>query len=281
MMINQKINQRNEEFYYKTDSYLIILDSRNADMYSNGTLNSDVTFEMKFPIIVPNDCLAMTMNVHSFVCPISWYLINSTNNLLSITANSILYNISIPYGNYNINSFQTALLALLPVGFLLTFNNLNNKLTMSYTSTFSINANSTIHQIMGFLKKTVYTSSSNNIILPFTVNFSGLNSINILCENVRTSNLDSKDNLTPSSIIANISVNNASNNMIYFEKQNDFSFDVKEKTIDYLDISIQDSLGNKIDFNNQNWDLVIQVNYYREIPKDSENTFNHIIGNLN
>lgn len=281
MMINQKINQRNEEFYYKTDSYLIILDSRNADMYSNGTLNSDVTFEMKYPIIVPNDCLAMTMNVHSFVCPISWYLINSTNDLLSITANSILYNISIPYGNYNINTFQTALLALLPVGFLLTFNNLNNKLTMSYTSTFTINANSTIHQIMGFLKKTVYTSSSNNIIFPFTVNFSGLNSINILCENVRTSNLDSKDKLTPSSIIANISVNNASNNMIYFEKQNDFSFDVKEKTIDYLDISIQDSLGNKIDFNNQNWDLVIQVNYYREIPKDSENTFNHIIGNLN
>lgn len=113
--------------------------------------------------------------------------------------------------------------------------------------------------------------------MPYTCNFAGINSFNITCENIRTSNLDSHDELSTSSIIANIPVSNASNNMIFFEKRNDFEFDVKEKTIDYLDISIKDNLQNFIDFNNQHWDLVIQVNYHREALKDTDDTFNDIL----
>ena len=276
-MLNQNQKKKNDlRTYYKTDHYLVLLDSRNATTYNNGSQNSDVTFEMQYPITLPQDCLDMTMTVYSFVCPVSWYLINLTNNYLSISANNTAYGINVPYGNYNINTFQSTLQALLPVGFQISFNSLTNAFSLTFSSIFFINSTSTIYGIMGFAKNTSYVSTNNSLAMPYTCNFAGLNTINILLENIKTSNLDSKDQLTSSSIIANVPVS-ASNNIIYFEKRNDFEFDVKEKCIDYLDVVIQDGLGNKIDFNNQNWDLVIQVNYNREVVKTDVNSFNDIL----
>jgi len=81
--------------YLKNESMTIVLDSRNATTHYNGTLNSEITFEMRYPIIAPPDCLYMTWCTQSFTCPISWYLINSTNNFFSLTMNSTTYNISI------------------------------------------------------------------------------------------------------------------------------------------------------------------------------------------
>ena len=273
-----------ESKYLKNENFTIVLDSRNATTYYNSTFNSEVTFEMKYPIIAPKDCLYMTRCVQSFTCPISWYLINSTNNLLSITMNSMTYNISIPYGNYNATNFQTVLLSLLPSGFSISINAYTNIYTMTHSIfDFTINSTSTIYQIMGLYKGQSYSSTSKSLTLPYTCNFSGLNSINIICENIRTNNLDSRTQLTTSNIIATIPINNAQTGVIFFQKYNDYCFDVKDDTIDYLDILIIDDLGNQINFNNQHWNLTIQINYYREIIKPIDENFNDILafGNTN
>ena len=274
-----------ESKYLKNENFTIVLDSRNATTYYNSTFNSEVTFEMKYPIIAPKDCLYMTWCVQSFTCPVSWYLINSTNNLLSITMNSMTYNISIPYGNYNATNFQTVLLSLLPSGFSISINAYTNIYTMTHSIfDFTINSTSTIYQIMGLYKGQSYSSTSKNLTLPYTCNFSGLNSINIICENIRTNNLDSRTQLTSSNIIATIPINNAQTGVIFFQKYNyDYCFDVKDDTIDYLDILIIDDLGNQINFNNQHWNLTIQINYYREIIKPIDENFNDILafGNTN
>ena len=264
--------------YLKNENFTIVLDSRNATTYYNSTYNSEVTFEMKYPIIVPKDCLNMTWCVQAFTCPISWYLINSTNNLLSILMNSQIYNINVPYGNYNAISFQSILLGLLPGGFNITLNTSTNIYTLSHTTNdFIISSTSTIFQIMGFLKNTSYTSVNQTLVLPFTCNFSGLTSINIICENIRTNNLDSRTELTSSSIIASVPINNSQGGVIYFQKYNDYNFDIKTDIIDYLDILITDDLGNKINLNNQHWNLILQINFFREIIKPLDETFNDII----
>ena len=264
--------------YLKNENFTIVLDSRNATTYYNSTYNSEVTFEMKYPIIVPKDCLNMTWCVQAFTCPISWYLINSTNDLLSILMNDQIYNINIPYGNYNAVTFQSILLGLLPSGFNITLNNFNNIFTLTHqTNDFTIRSTSTIYAIMGFNKKQSYSSQSQTLTLPFTCNFSGLNSINIICENIRTNNLDSRTELTSSSIIASVPINNSQGGVIYFQKYNDYSFDVKADTIDYLDILIMDDLGNKINLNNQHWNLILQINFFREIIKPIDDTFNDIL----
>ena len=264
--------------YLKNENFTIVLDSRNATTYYNSTYNSEVTFEMKYPIIVPKDCLNMTWCVQAFTCPISWYLINSTNDLLSILMNDQIYNINIPYGNYNAVTFQSTLLGLLPSGFNITLNNFNNIFTLTHqTNDFTIRSTSTIYAIMGFNKGQSYTSINQSLTLPFTCNFSGLNSINIICENIRTNNLDSRTELTSSSIIASVPINNSQGGVIYFQKYNDYSFDVKADTIDYLDILIMDDLGNKINLNNQHWNLILQINFFREIIKPIDDTFNDIL----
>ena len=227
--------------YLKNESMTIVLDSRNATTYYNGTLNSEITFEMRYPIIAPPDCLYMTWCTQSFTCPISWYLINSTNNFFSLTMNSTTYNISIPFGNYNSINFQTVFLNLLPASFSMSLNSYTNIYTLTHTTyDFQINSTTTLYQILGLYKNQTYMSSSKKLTFPFTCNFSGLNNINIICENIRTNNLDSYMELSPSAIIASVPVNNAQDGVIYFQKYNDYCFDVKDTTIDALDILITD-----------------------------------------
>ena len=132
----------------------------------------------------------------------------------------------------------------------------------------------------GALNKSYYSLLNvNSLTMPFPCNFAGLNSINIKCVNLRTDNLDSYDKCTTSSIIASIPVNASSNGVLYYEKRNDFEFDVKASCIEELSLSIEDDLGNNIDFNNQHWNLTLQINYIREIEKDVGTGFHEILNN--
>jgi len=44
--------------------------------------------------------------------PVSYYIVNATNNLLATTINGVLTNIIFTTGNYNAQSFATMLLSL-------------------------------------------------------------------------------------------------------------------------------------------------------------------------
>ena len=267
-----------QDKYIRKESFYMVLDSKNASDKSNGSLHSDVTFNIECPLIAPNDCLYITWAVSSFTCPVSFYLINSTNNMIAIQFPNIVFPqlFYIPVGNYNVTSFAAALQSVL-LGFTLTFNSCTNVYSLTYTDNFQIVAGSTLLRIMGFAKNTTYSSTNNTIVMPYSVNFSGLHNINIHCSSVRTKNLDSADKLSTSDLICAVNVNASSNGQIYFEKRNDFEFDVKERVINYLDFDLVDDEGNYIDFNNQHWHMCIQVNYIREIQKDSNSSFMDII----
>ena len=165
---------------------------------------------------MPSNCLYMDWTVYSFVCPISFYLINETNSLLSLTISGSTYKYNIPYGNYNVSTFTTALLSILPAGFTLTLNSINNKFTLGYTLDFTINSNSTIYKIMGFKPNTAYTSSSHSLTFPYTCNFNGLQSFNIHLTNIITKNIDSLTK-SPSNIIQSIPVDVSSSSISYIK----------------------------------------------------------------
>lgn len=135
---------------------------------------------------------------------------------------------------------------------------------------------------MGFLKNTSYNSINDNIqsklTLPFPCNFNGIQSMNINFDNVQTANIDSfsKSN---SSIIQSISVDNTSQ-QIFFNKTNDFFFEIKQDVIDYIQISIRDDLENLINFNNQHWNLTLQFSQLKNINRfDKMNSFHNILIN--
>ena len=91
------------------DSFIVVLDSRNATTYNNSTYLSDITFNFEDALQFPHRSLRNTCSVLSFVAANSIYNINETNNVLSI--NYTKY--SLPYGNYNSTTFMSALLTLL------------------------------------------------------------------------------------------------------------------------------------------------------------------------
>ena len=279
--MNQKKNNQKESQSYHTEieSFIVVLDSRNAVTKYNGTYNSSVEFVIEDVIRKPRDALHIYFNVLSFTCPISFYQINSTNCklVLMVSGNDTTY--SIPYGNYNVDTFITQLYLLIPSTFSVSFNNNNNIFTiLNSTSDFSIMNTSTIYQVMGFAKNTTYTSVSNSLTLPFTVNFSGLYSFNIRCPDISTKNIDSLSS-TISSIIASIPINNAQNNIIYYEKKTNFDYLLTNDVLDCISIDIQDDLGNFINFNNQHWNLVMQFNITYERERNSSgDTFYEIMG---
>lgn len=274
------MNQLNQNSrYMRRESFLVVLDSRNANTYYNNSWNSHIRFDLKYPVRMPTDCLYATLCVYSFTCPISFYIINDTNNMLTISVNNgNAQHLFIPNGNYNVNTFITALLTILPSGFYVTLNSITNKLTLTHsTYDFTILAQSTIGPIMGFNSNENISSHLKTKELPYTVNFSGLNSFNIQINNIRTNNLDSFDDCSTSAIVATIPVNNASNGTIYYSKGNDFEFDVKDDIIDYLDVELLDDLDNYLDLNNQHWNLTLQFNYIRDVFDDSQKTFSNIV----
>jgi hypothetical protein len=270
-----------ENKYIRKESFYLVLDSKNASAKSNGSLHSDVTFNIASPLIAPNDTLYITWCVSSFTCPVSFYLVNSTNNtiVLQVSTGGI-FTYTLPIGNYNVNNFMTALLSIIPSGFAMTFNSINNIYTLTNTLYNFQLISTTMHRVIGLAKNTSYTSTSNSLTMPYPVNFSGLSNFNIHCQSIRTKNLDSNEGLSMSDIICSVNVNASSNGVIYFEKKNDFEFDVKERIINYLDFDFLDDDGNYLDFNNAHWHMVIQVNYIKEYIKDTSQTFMDIISDF-
>jgi len=56
----EKMENTNNSLCTLNESFLVILDSRNATKVSNGSFNSDVTFNFEEPIIRPSNALMMT-----------------------------------------------------------------------------------------------------------------------------------------------------------------------------------------------------------------------------
>lgn len=271
--------------YLHTESFNVVLDSRNGQSF-NSSKNSIVNFTIQNGIRKPIQAIQMTFSVLSFTCPISWYIINSSNNTLNMIISSTLYNLNFSSGNHNIYSFISEFNSLLSgLDISIDINPLTNIFTItSKTYNFSIYNTSTIYNIMGFAKGTGYNavniSGTNKYVLklPYTCNFAGLNSFNVHCRNINTRTVDSLTGQT-GDIICTCPLNNAQNNLLFYEKKTDYEFILSNDDIEFLQISILDDIGNFIDFNNQNWNMVMQFKILYSMESNSmKDSFYEITG---
>jgi len=259
------------------EHFLVILDSRNATKYNNGSYMSNVSFDFEDAIRAHRDTISFTCSVLSFSCPNSIYIINETNNILDMTINGISNHYVIPLGNYNSQTMMVTLRSIIDPLFTITFNPITNKYTFTHsTYNFTILSTSTIGDVLGFSYKTNFSSLSQTLTLPFTCNFNGLNSLNISFSNLNTSNIDSF-NKSNSSIIQTVPIQ-AGSSQILFRKTNDFSFKIKQDTIDFITIALTDDLENSINFNNCHWNLTLYFSVIKDIERFSYlNTFQNIL----
>jgi hypothetical protein len=263
------------------ESFYVVLDSRNATGSENTitSMHSCVYWDLKEPIRIEKKFFRLTCNLCSFISPASFYQINYTNNTFNFTMNSVNYNIQVSYGNYNANTFITQFLSQLPTGFTMTINTNNNLFTLKYTTyNFVIDCKkSTIGNVMGFnsnnfatlnndILPSTLSSISLSLTFPYTCNFAGLQSFNIYLDDVNTKNIDSI-NLSNCSVISSIPVDCNLGGLIVFQSRGEYEFSINQGVLDYIQISLKDDLGNYLDLNNQNFNVVLQFNLYGEDVK--------------
>jgi len=132
----------------------------------------------------------------------------------------------------------------------------------------------------------VFSNIDKEIIAPFPSNLSGLRSINVILQNCNTNSITVKPFFSflgfqnsiinsnynnagliqffRNNIMCNIPCNANSMEYIFYEKQNDFSIDLKEPTLGRINIMLTDTYGNLLEFNNQDWTITLEFSFLKK-----------------
>jgi len=262
---------KNSITYQTQTSTQIYLNSATADIYMNNTQKSSVVFIFRNPIILNKNAYEMRVSVVNAQIPISYYLINSTNNKFYITVNGVTSTYYFKVGNYNVNSFITEWSNSVGLGWTLSYSNVTNKITFAYTQDFAFSDDvNSLFGIIGFKKGLSYTSTNKSLICPYVVNFSGIARLNIKSNCFTLNNVDSY-NKTINRTIAVIPVSSVTNGVSYYNNFTNYKNIFKNHEISTINIEIYDDFKNLIDFNNIDWSMTLQIDVISEVTEDLDN----------
>jgi len=247
-----------------TDNRIISLNSKYAQL-KNGTLKSNVVFNFKGVIKDDDNIIQKYITIIDAQIPVSFYAINSSNQVLTILKGVNPYTLNITNGNYNATSLITELVSKIATIPALTATIVINKSTGKLTFTFSssitlVYSTSTLASILGLTANLTGTS----ITLHQPLNLLGIKKLNIKSNALAVSNFSS-ENLGNASILLSIPNNEAQFNMISFNNQNTLNNCVLNADIvDIIDIQIVDETNTLIDFNGQDWSMTLGISIERE-----------------
>ena len=262
------------------DTLIFVLNSKDA-LKQNGTMNSNVVFN--FPASLKENPKIIKSHIQLISCqiPVSFYIINQYNNVLKYTIASIIYTVSIPFGNYNAFNLITAITTAFSINghsITTTFNRIDGKMTFTGTTAFTFNTlNSTILKVLGFLPTINTTSVANVIIAPFPLNLIGIKRLTLSSNSLSTVALNS-NNYQTQSILGTVFVSEPAWGLIKHKTETNVNHILRTKLISAFEIRITDEDSNLIDFNNQEWLMKLKMSSTYEIVLDSETTFNGITG---
>jgi len=201
--------------------------------------------------------------VHAEV-PNSFYIVNYTNN--QFVLNGTTYTLT--RGNYNVNTFITMLLTIIPVGYTITYNSATTKLTMANASSFTINASSTASTVNSIMGLGTSDLTGTSITMPNVVNFIPLQRINFRSNYFKFGCYSTADK--SNDIFLPLQNNAGQNSIINYVNQTQNKFLIQDRNITSFIINVSDDYGNLINFNGVNWYMTIQIDIdYLETPRNS------------
>ena len=142
-------------------------------------------------------------------------------------------------------------------GFTITYNNINNKLTFTYLTDFSLLDTSTIFPIIGFKLNTLYVSSSYSLVSVNSINMHPIKCINVV-SNLMTYNIN-KSFVNNNTILCCIPINNQPFSLIEYHNINNFRINLFINIISSIKIKLIDDSGNLLNLNGLNFSLTIQL----------------------
>jgi len=251
------------------DSRLISLNSKDARKL-NGDYNSSCFFDIPNIVIdQEQDVEYILAQVEDFELPISYYLINDTNDTLHYRYNSIDTSITITQGNYNATTLITELQQKFSDNGLtatIVLSNVTGKLDFRFSApitdiTFFYNLSRNLMTILGFNA----TITGVSFIAPVPLNLLGIMKVNICSNALATiNNRTSSPNLS-NNLIQTIAVNTTSWRQLTYINKTSHAGRLKAKTMDNgIDIQLFDDDGNYLELNSIDWSLTIQLKVFRK-----------------
>jgi hypothetical protein len=243
------------------DNHLITLNSTDATL-KNGTYLSNVFFPFKGLLKDDVNILRSYVTVLNAQIPVSFYVIDSTNNSMIINS-SVLGNrtVTIPVGNYNSSTLITALAYAYAAAALTelstSINSTNGILTISSTN------NTTTYTILPSAFATILglgTSSLSFIttgVLPYPLDLLGKTKLFINSANLANVAYNSYGNGF-STTIAAIPVNVPPFSLIQYSCQVEQQKNIlTNRVLDGIDIQILDQNNQLVNFNNIPWSITL------------------------
>jgi len=265
------------------DNRIITLNSQDGEKL-NGTYLSNIHFNFSGLLKDEKNLLRSYVTVLNAQIPVSFYIIDETNNVLYYSDGSTTKTLTLTIGNYNVNQMVTAL----NVGFTSNFTpittilNSNTGLlyfTITGGTTYTFLLTSTIKSILGF---DVNISGSSLIIMPYQLNLLGKKKIFINSNNLRNSAFTSKS-LSSTQTIATVPVDQPPYNMINYVAVIDMQKIVlSNRVLDMIDIEITDENNNYINFRNIDWSITLCLSVEKDdIVKSDYGIYNLPVENKN
>jgi len=240
---------------------LITLNSKYG-IQQNGTYKSNLLFNFKNLLSDEQHMLKSEVIVLNAQIPVSFYVINEYNNVLTISGPGILTtSITCDTGNYNANTLITELKSQFTnAGVLFTnikINKNSGKLVFTATSTTNYSFSGSMLDVIGSTSSTTSTSNIYKCIYP--LNLLGVQKLSIKSEKLAVQTASSVD-YSFSNTLVTIPVDVSPFSMISYTSQSDANKNLLNvRTINEIDIQIYDENNNLVNFNNLDWNITLII----------------------
>jgi len=266
-----------------TENRLITLNTRYATLL-NGTALSSVEFPFKGVLTDDENIISANICIMNAQIPVSWYIVNDSNNQFRYDGNWI----TIPNGNYNGNSFITVLKSLMNGVIPASVTNIvltssTGELTFTFATSRTLIFPSTrqassdpnfSNLIFGAVAGTTYSGAI--ITLPFPLNLLGINRLAIRSSKLLISSFNSFQ-MNKGVNLSTIPIDQPPWGLVNYSNQTDLNKAVLEvKYIDIIDIQICDENNSLVDFNNTNWTMTLVLEIIRKVPERFTSTFREL-----
>lgn len=249
------------------ETRIVSLNSESG-IQKNGSYMSDLAFAVPLLLKTERDIIHTQITLSNAQIPVSFYIVNYTNNVFVINASTI----TIPVGNYNSSSLISVLVdRLLAAGITMTItiSKIDGRFTFTSPSAFTIystNILTTSEQILGLGPSNTVASlvlGAYVATLPFPCNLLGIKQL-LIKSNILSGNNYSASSGGQTTLLATVPVSVGAWGMVAFESRSKIS--VNNSTLDEIDIQIMDAETNlPINFSNQNWTMTLLLHITREI----------------
>ena len=244
-----------------TKNRLITLSSKYG-IQQNGTYKSHLMFNFKNLLSDDQQVLKSEVIVLNAQIPVSFYVINDYNNVLTILGSGILTtSITIDTGNYNANTLITELTSqFTSVGVLFSsiiINKNSGKLVFTALTATNYSFSGSMLDIIGATSGRVSDSYVYKCLYP--LNLLGIEKLSIKSEKLAIQSVSSVD-YSFSNTLVTIPVDVSPFSMISYNSQSDVNKSLLNvRTINEIDILIYDEDNNLVNFNNLDWNITLVI----------------------